>query len=88
MVMETIFEKEKGMKEFSLIKLLLEKPMIAGIFGGTVTILTLLHLVAAGIGLLTVIVLLIASIYSLIHKRKQVIEDDLRIEKLRQELKD
>lgn len=73
---------ETEMNEFNLIKLLLDKPLIAGAFGGTAGLLTLFHIITAGVGLVTVIVSLIAAIYSLIHKRNIVKEDAIRLKKL------
>jgi heme O synthase-like polyprenyltransferase len=56
--------------------LLFLKPFFGAITGFAGTFLTWLGVLTPAIGFLTVSVGLVAAIYSLIHKRKQVLKDE------------
>ena len=60
----------------SFIEALLTKPLFAGITGATATLLTVLHVVTPILGFVSVCIAIVAGIYSLVHNRNQVLEDE------------
>ena len=60
----------------SFIETLLTKPLFAGITGATATLLTVLHVVTPILGFVSVCIAIVAGIYSLVHNRNQVLEDE------------